>query len=57
MLVALGSIASQQAKATEKTYEDTLWILNYAASYPDAIICYRARNMVLHIHIDASYLS
>ena len=57
MPVALGSIASQQTKATKKTCEETLWLLNYAASHPDATIHYRARYMVLHIHSDASYIS
>ena len=57
MIFALGSIAYQQSKATDKTYEDTLLILNYGASYPDSTIRYRASNMVLHIHSDASYIS
>ena len=57
MLVALGSISVQQAKGTEKTYADTLWLLNYAATHPNATIRYTASNMVLHIHSDASYLS
>ena len=34
MLTALGSIAAQQAKGTEKTYTNTLWLLNYAATHP-----------------------
>ena len=31
--------------------------LDYAATHPDAIVTYRASNMVLGIHSDASYLS
>ena len=38
MLTALGSIAAQQSKGTEKTYADTLWLLNYAATHPNATI-------------------
>ena len=57
MIVALGSITSQKSKATKKTYEETLWLFNYAASHPDATIHYRANNMVLYIHSDASYPS
>ena len=38
MLTALGSIAAQQAKGTEKTYTDTLWLLNYAATHPNDTI-------------------
>ena len=57
MLAALGSIAAHQAKGTEQIYADTLWLLNYAATHPDATIRYTASDMVLHIHSDASYLS
>jgi hypothetical protein len=32
-------------------------LLNYAARHPDAVLYYHARNMVLHVHSDASYLS
>ena len=57
MLVALGSIAASQAKATSKTYNATVWLLNYAVSNPDAVIRYKKSNMILHIHSDASFLS
>ena len=57
MLTALGSIAAQQSKGTEKTYADTLWLLNYAATHPNAKIRYTASKMILYIHSDASYLS
>ena len=57
MLTVLGSIAAQQSKGTEKTYTNNLWLLNYAATHPNAKICYTASNMILYIHSDASYLS
>ena len=57
MLTALGSIAAQQAKGTEKTYADTIWLLNYAATHPNAKIRYIASDMIIHRHSDASYLS
>ena len=57
MLTALGSITAQQAKVTEKTYDNTLWLLNYAATHPNSKIRYTASDMILHIHSDASYLS
>ena len=38
MLVALGNLSSQQSKATEKTNDATLWLLNYSDSKPNAII-------------------
>ena len=57
MLTDLGCIAAQHAKFTEKTYADTLRLLNYAATHPNATIRYTASDMVLHIHSDISYLS
>ena len=35
---------------------DTLWLLNYAATHPNAQIRNTARKTILHIHSDASYL-
>ena len=57
MITSIGSIAAQQSKGTEKTYFDTLWLLNYAATHPNSKIRYTAGNMVLYIYSDASYLS
>eukprot|EP00957_Ditylum_brightwellii_P058921 4468059-Ditylum_brightwellii.AAC.1 len=57
MLVAINSIAAQQAVPTENTATAIVYLLNYAATYPDAVICYSASGMVLHIHSDASCLS
>ena len=57
MLTALGSIAKQQTKGTEKTYANTLWLINYAATHPNAKIHYTASDMILYIHSDALYLS
>ena len=37
--------------------DEVLWLLNYAASHPDATIRYTASNVVLHIHSNASYFS
>ena len=57
MLVALSSLASVQAEGTEATMEAAIQLLNYAATHPDATICYFASGMQLHSHSDASYLS
>ena len=57
MLVALGTIASTQSKATEMTERAAHQLLDYAATHPDATVRYTASDMVLHIHSDASYLS
>ena len=57
MHVALGTIASQQAKATEETAKKIVHLLDYAATHPNATIRYRASDMILKQHSDASYLS
>ena len=57
MLVALGDLSSAQSQSTEATWDKIIWILNYAATYPDAELQYHASDMCLYIHSDASYLS
>ena len=57
MITPLGSIAAQQSKGTDKTYADTIWILNYAATHPNSKIRYTASSMILYTHSYASYLS
>ena len=41
----------------EKTYADTLWILNYTATHLNAKIYYTASDMILYIQSYASYIS
>ena len=57
MLVALSSLASAQANGTQETAKACTKLLNYAATHPEATIRYKASDMILHIHSDASYLS
>jgi hypothetical protein len=57
MLTPLSALASEQAAPTEKTMQDCLQFLDYAASQDEAIVTYRASNIKLAIHSDASYLS
>ena len=57
MLVALGTLATQQSKPTKSLCNDITWFLNYAASHPQAKICFSASDMILHIASDGSYLS
>ena len=45
MLAALSSIAAQQSKATQQTYDEVLWLLNYAASHTGATIRYSDSDM------------
>jgi hypothetical protein len=57
LLVALSSLASAQAAPTEHTMELIKWLLDYAATNPDAILTYKSSDMILAVHSDASYLS
>jgi hypothetical protein len=57
MLVALGSLAAAQAQGTQATAKACTKLLNYAATHPEATIRFKASDMILHIHSDASYLS
>jgi len=57
MLVALSAIASEQAEPTVNTMIKTKHFLDYAATHPDAVLTFRASDMVLAVHSDASYLN
>ena len=57
MLVALGSIATDQARPTKTTLEKVEQFLDYAASQDYAVVSYHASDMVMAVHSDASYLS
>ena len=57
MLVALGTLASDQSQGTENTKKAAIQLLNYAATHPDAVVRFHKSEMQLHIHSDASYLS
>ena len=55
MLAALGSLATQQANPTENAMKKVKQFLDYAATHQqDAIITYRAIDMVIAVHSDAS---
>jgi hypothetical protein len=57
VLMALSSIAIKQSKGTTKMMEKAKQLLDYLATYPDATICFKATDMILYVHSDASYLS
>jgi hypothetical protein len=57
MLVPLGTLVSAQSQGTEATAAACTRLLDFAATYPHAILRYHASGMILHIHSDASYLS
>jgi hypothetical protein len=55
--MALLEIALQQAMPTENTMDHVNQFLDYMWTHPDAIIWYRALDMILNVHSDALYLS
>jgi hypothetical protein len=57
LLVAIGTIASEQSKGTNATMEAITQLLNYCATHPHAKVQFKASDMILHIISDASYLS
>ena len=57
ILVALSTIASAQATPTTDTMRKTKQLLDYVATHPDAILSFKASDMILAVHSDASYLS
>jgi hypothetical protein len=57
VLMALSSIASKQTRGTINTMVKAKQLLDYLATHPDATIRFRASDMILNVHSDASYLS
>jgi len=57
MLVAIGTLATQQANGTKATMNAITQLLNYCATHPEATVRFIASDMVLHVDADASYLS
>ena len=57
MLVALVTIADQQASATQATSNYATHLLYYCHTHPNAKVSYHASDMILHIHSDAFYNS
>jgi hypothetical protein len=53
----LSAIASEQANPTEATMQKCKQFLDYVASQEEAVLTFRASDMILAIHSDASYLS
>jgi hypothetical protein len=56
-LMALSTIASEQAHSTENMTQKTKQLLNYLATHSEVTVHFHAPDMVLNIHSDASYLS
>ena len=56
ILPALNDIANSQAKPTQHTLQKTHQLLDFLATYPNAVIRYHASDMILHVDSDAAYL-
>ena len=56
MLASLNAIATAQAHGTTTTMGEIVWLINYAATYPNTTLHYHASHMILHIASDASHL-
>jgi hypothetical protein len=57
LIMPMNVLASEQSNATEVTAEKVIKLLNYCNTHPETEIHYHSSDMILHIHIDASYLS
>lgn len=57
MLVALGTLAAAQTRATAQTDRAIHHFLNYAATHPHTAVRFTKSDMILNVHSDASYLS
>jgi hypothetical protein len=57
ILMELSAITAQQSAPTEETLALVNQVLDYMWMHPDAKIRYRASDMILNVHADASYLS
>jgi len=57
VLMALSTIASEQTKGMERTLEKAYQVLDYLATHPNAVVQFRASDMVMNIHSDALYLN
>ena len=56
MLMAIGTIATQQSKGTQQTMQAIVHLLNYCATHdPNAVVHFCASDMVLWVESDASY--
>ena len=57
LLVALGSLAQQQLRATIQTEQAVNQLLDYCYHHPKASVRFHASDMILKAFSDASYLS
>lgn len=56
MLPALNDISKNQANRTQDTLDACQRLLDYARTYPEVSVRYKASKMILNIETDAAYL-
>jgi hypothetical protein len=57
ILHALSAIATEQAKPTQRKSQRVQQLLDYLHTNPNTVIRFRASDMILNVHSDASYMS
>ena len=57
MLMALKSLEAVHTKPTIETSKQITLFLNYSTTHPYKLIEYRKSGMILHVYLDASYVS
>ena len=56
MLLSLNRISTQQSKPTAHTITKCNHLIDYAVTYPNAVIRYHSSDMIIHGDTDAAYL-
>ena len=56
MLVTIRDTKSDQATDNNRTMEDCVCLLNYAAKHIDDTIWYKSSDIILQVHSNALYL-
>ena len=57
MARTLSSISSRQSKGTKQLEEEVRHFLDYCATHPNSGVLFMSSDMILALHLDASYLS
>lgn len=56
MMIVLNDIASEKARAIERTLIEYKRTITYEATYPNTFLCFYASNIIMYIGSDAAYL-
>eukprot|EP00957_Ditylum_brightwellii_P058215 4414592-Ditylum_brightwellii.AAC.1 len=56
ILPTINEISTDKAKPTINTAKQSTMLMNYMATYPNAVLCFFSGDMQLHVDSDATYL-